>query len=141
MCGAVPLGQMQHHPGSPTGLASIKVGAESERESRTWDGPRGQVLHWVRRRCLKVADSWGRPTIVEKDKTGMGDVSEAVRYVPRPRRLSLGPGLFLVCRAAYTRSADTQQQAGQPGRPAIPMPSAYTCPDYIQPHGCHVMFT
>lgn len=56
------LGQMQHHPGSPTGLAATKGGLQhtrSERESRTWDGPRGQVLHWVRRRCLKVADSWG----------------------------------------------------------------------------------
>lgn len=59
VCSAGLLGQMQHHPGSPTGLAATKVGSESERESRTWDGPRSQVLHWVRRRCLKVADSWG----------------------------------------------------------------------------------
>lgn len=59
VCGAGVLGQMQHHSGSPTGLAPSRWAPESERESRTWDGPRGQVLHWVRRRCLKVADSWG----------------------------------------------------------------------------------
>lgn len=62
VCGVGLLGQMQHRPGSPTGLAPTEVGSESERESRTWDGPRSQVLHWVRRRCLKGGRLLGKPT-------------------------------------------------------------------------------
>jgi hypothetical protein len=76
--------QMQHRPGSPTGLAATqgpKVGSESERESRTWDGPRSQVLHWVRRRCLKVTESWGLPNCSGRTRRVWMSNSEAVTTV------------------------------------------------------------
>lgn len=61
----------------------------------------------------------------------MDDVSEAVRYVPRPRRLSC-PGLFgLFWSGAALRTRAAKYTGDQLDRPPIPIPSAYTCSDYI----------
>lgn len=71
----------------------------------------------------------------------MDDVSEAVRYVPRPRRLSC-PGLFgLFWSAAALRTRAAKDTGDQLDRPPIPIPFCLYLLGLHTSHGCHVMFT